>query len=52
MAGRPDRDALRIPYRFEFVMMTPIGVPAEWPPGAPRRDLDSFVIYEAFAPSA
>ncbi len=42
------REALRIPDRYEFVVMTPIGVPAEWPAATPRRELESFLVYESF----
>lgn len=42
------RAVLRIPDRYEFVVMTPIGVPAEWPAATPRRELESFLVYESF----
>lgn len=43
---RAARDVLRIPDRYEFVMMTPIGVPEQWPAATPRRDLETFLAYE------
>ena len=42
------REVFSIPERYEFVILTPIGVPESWPEAPARRDLESFVVYERF----
>ena len=42
------REVFRIPDRYEFVILTPIGVPESWPEAPRRKDLESFLVYERF----
>jgi nitroreductase len=42
------REVLSIPERYEFVILTPIGVPESWPEAPERKALDSFLVYERF----
>ncbi len=43
------REVFSIPDRYEFVILTPIGVPERWPEAPGRKDLESFLVYEQFA---
>lgn len=42
------REVFAIPDRYEFVILTPIGVPESWPEAPARKDLESFLVYERF----
>ena len=42
------RKVFSIPERYEFVILTPIGVPEDWPKAPERKDLESFLVYERF----
>ncbi len=42
------RGAFGIPERYDFVCITPIGVPEAWPEPPEKRELDEFIVYEMF----
>jgi nitroreductase len=42
------REVFSIPERYEFVILTPVGVPESWPEPPERKDLESFLVYERF----
>jgi len=37
-----------IPDRYKLICFTPIGVPVEWPPTPPKKDLEELVVFESF----
>jgi nitroreductase/ketosteroid isomerase-like protein len=37
-----------IPDRYKLVCFTPIGVPEQWPPTPPKKQLENIVVYEGF----
>jgi nitroreductase len=40
------RQVLHIPERYTRVCVTPLGVPVEWPPSPPKKELADFIAYE------
>jgi len=42
------REVFAIPDRYEFVILTPIGVPESRPEAPVRKELESFLVYERF----
>jgi nitroreductase len=40
------REVLAIPSQYQRICITPIGVPDDWPPQAPKRKLEEMVAYE------
>lgn len=46
----PDRvtkTVLRIPDRYTWVCITPVGIPVEWPESPPKKKLEEFIAYES-----
>jgi len=42
------KDFFDIPDHYMVICMTPIGVPDEWPKTPPKRQLNSFIVWESF----
>jgi nitroreductase len=38
----------KIPDRYRFVCITPIGVPYQWPPRKNKKSLEEFIVRESF----
>ena len=37
-----------IPVNYKLICVTPIGVPDEWPPMPPKKELKETVVYDSF----
>ena len=42
------RELFEIPERYKFICITPIGIPEAWPESPPKKELEEFIVYEAF----
>jgi nitroreductase len=43
------RQVLQIPERYEWVCITPIGVPGEWPKAPTKKELSEFIVTDSFS---
>ncbi len=42
------KEFFKIPNQYKLICFTPIGIPEEWPETPPKKNLESFVIFESF----
>jgi len=41
-------EVLGIPDNYTLVCITPVGIPLEWPPSPPKKDLNEFIVIDKF----